>query len=101
MGRRVCLIAVANGVLPIIVDSIPTGVSLVARQEVFDRSATVLRLEGPGLPDWCEDPCDGTSYAWGAMAFSGCGIATIVPAGNQKPIASMQQRIAEQHNNPN
>ena len=74
MIRRVCLLLVSNDVLSTFLAALPSvmppGVSLSGQQEVFDRAVTILRFEGPGLPDWCEEPPHGGAYAI-AMAHIG------------------------------
>ncbi len=78
MKRRICLMAVENAIVQSVAARLPDGVIATGIMPVFDRAVTILRLEGPALPDWCEEPPFGQQYAWaygligtnGAMAFT-------------------------------
>lgn len=102
MTRRICLISVANDVLDAVLERLPEGVVLTHRIEAFDRPVSTVRLEGPGLPDWCDVHPDGAIYAWGQAILFGDGSLGILPS----PPAPMQpaspyQRILEQYGHPN
>ena len=106
MPRRVCLMAVANSFLPTVLENLPGGVVVMGRQEHFDRAVTNLRLEGDGLPEWCNEPPHGAPYAWAAAIFGGDGILRICPVQQSVPPIippgkSMFERIQEQHKFPN
>lgn len=106
MSRRVCLMAVANGFIPSVVANLPPNVAVAARQEHFDRAITNLRLEGDGLPEWCDEPAHGEPYAWAAAIFGGDGILRICPVHPIEPPflppgKSMFERLQEQYRHPN
>lgn len=104
MKRRVCMMMVANEVLPTILERLPAGVEMTAKQEWFDRAATTILLEGPGLPEWCEEPAQGGLYAWSAMIVSNDGVMRFVQASPvyvfTKP-KTIQQQLLEQYESQN
>ena len=100
MTRRVCLVAVANDFLPTVLQRMPAGVVCTARQELFDRGITTIRLEGPGLPEWCNEPANGAAFALAATLFGGDGIMRFAPVDPATP-KTFYERIQEQHGKPN
>ena len=84
MNRKFCLVAVANDFLHTLVNRLPQGVFVTGQQEDFGKAVTILRLGGPALPDWCQEPPHGGPFAWGAAIIGGDGVLRIVPAGGQQ-----------------
>jgi hypothetical protein len=103
MTRRVCLIAVANDILPNLLPILPKGVLLVGQKPCFDRSVTILRLEGDGLPEWCEEPSNGGIYEWASITVYMDGRVEWHHATPIQPVSSTTswERIQEQSVNPN
>lgn len=102
MNRRVCLMAVANDFLEQILARMPSYYNITGRQECFDRAVTVLRIEGAALPEWCDEPPHGGSYAWAAAAIGGDGILRLVNAGHANATGvSINQRIQEDYGHRN
>ena len=92
MSRRVCIVETTAENAPILKNHLPPGVKFTGERDIFDRDGGLeLRLDGDGLPEWCELPHAGASFihavAWlaeddGTMWFAlGSGIPDVqVPA---------------------
>jgi len=78
MDRRVCLVEVANNFLAAFEALLPQSLIVTGRQELLTRNATVLRLEGPTLPDFCVAPRDGGSFAWVVACFDSGGQMRVI-----------------------
>ncbi len=46
---------------------LPEGVMLAGHEEQIDCDRVLLRLEGPGLPDWVEPVPEGAKFPEGTM----------------------------------
>ena len=102
MTRRICLVSVANDFLDTFLLRLPPDVSVSSSIEQFDRASTIVRLEGNGLPEWCEEPSCGGQYAIALMLIGGDGKVRFVPAGHCKTEGqSVHERIVEEYSNPN
>ena len=104
MTRRVCLMACANDFLPTLLAQLPHGVGVVDWKEMFDIAARQLKLVGPGLPDWCEEPKNGGPYVWAAAIIGGDGIMRICPAQpipQPDPQPTFYERIIESNKHLN
>ena len=51
---RSCIIETTRENRPIIEAHLPPGVKVAATNEPFEMTTIMLRLEGDGLPAWCE-----------------------------------------------
>lgn len=92
---------VANDLVSTIVGMLPSGVMVADSRESFERASTVLKLTGPGLPAWCEEPPNGEEYVQASAAI-GNGTFTIVPCHNLwPPKRSAIERLLEGGSNQN
>jgi hypothetical protein len=61
---RACIIEVSAGIFKLFKNGkikLPAGVILADSRQCFDKDCLQIRLEGEGLPMWCQVP-DGTYY---------------------------------------
>ena len=102
MQRRVCMASVSNGCLDLLLHRLPDGVKEEGRRECFDRDVTILRLEGDGLPDWCE-ATEGSTYVWATITINNHGTLKFFPSPDPNQDLGMgpQRRIIEQYGYPN
>jgi hypothetical protein len=102
MTRRVCLVAVANDFLPIFLERLPKDVAVNGKLDFFDRAITTVRIEGPGLPEWCSEPSNGGKYVIAEPIIGGDGIMRIIKQDNEWENAKANfERIIEQYGNQN
>jgi len=87
--------------LQVVVSKLPTGVIVTAKIEMFDRDTTNIRLEGAGLPDWCEAPPIGEQFKIGLVLVGGDGLLRLVPFTPPKPPDGMYERVNRDFTNPN
>ena len=101
--RRVCLTVVANDFVPLLVARLPNTVVVTAKTEAFDKAVSVLRLEGPGLPEWCNEPPFGGEFAKGAAIITGDSVLRLFPAPQDQPeqIKSFYERVLENYRSQN
>lgn len=100
--RKVCLMAIANDHLTALVPRLPPNIVAVGQREMFDRSITILRLEGDGLPDWCSEPAHGGQYVWATAVIGSDGQVAIVPIGQIQPaMTGWYERLTEQYGHHN
>lgn len=100
MDRRVCVMAVANDMLSILLPLLPGDVEIIDRMACFDRDTTILKLEGPGLPEWCKAPTDGSRYASASAIIGFDGILYFAPLPADGHPSALQ-RLQHQFGNPN
>jgi hypothetical protein len=92
MSRRQCLVSISRRYEPVFVGLLQ-NVSVVAREEVINAPIVILRLEGPGLPDWCAEPPYGQCYPWASTLVVNDGVVRFIrqvppetqPAPKQSP----------------
>ena len=97
MFRKVCIMEVSNDLLPTLLGKLPPDVRVADKHERLDRAATVVKLEGDGLPPWCNEPPDGGLFAQVSGVVED-GVLRFVPVGVYNEYAgSMHERIAEQY----
>lgn len=70
---KVCLLMVANDFLEKFAQLIPSTIRIVDTRQCFDRAATVVKIVGDALPDWCEVPAHGGAYPWASATFDNDG----------------------------
>jgi len=99
MDRRVCLVEVANNFLAAFEVLLPQSLVVTGRQELLTRDATILRLEGPTLPDFCAAPQDGGAFAWVVTRFDSDGKMRVIQVPEVHD--SFIERLLESTNNPN
>ena len=95
---RICLVTVANDFLPLLIERLPPSVHIAGSRPMFDRAAVVLRLEGDGLPGWCNEPSNGGEYSWAMVNIAADDRLNVLPLTLNK---SVRQRIEEGFTNPN
>lgn len=99
--RRICLLAIATDILDQAIAHLPPGVVVSGQCECFDRAVTLIRVEGDGLPSWCDEPPPGQQYAVGSIViFEDC-TALISPAFHCGDDWSTYDRIVESMSNNN
>lgn len=108
--RKVCIITVANGFLPVWSALLPPNIEIKQSIESFGLALTVVRLEGPGLPDWCTEPKTAAPYVWATAFIGPDGVMQFFPSPalgsnpqqNQQPQNAMNYEwLLRQHKNPN
>lgn len=82
MARRICIVAVANNCVPLVKSRLPVGIWIARSEECFERAVMKLRLEGPGLPGWCEEPPNGAIFATAELSLDdgGCYLNPVPPS---------------------
>jgi hypothetical protein len=76
---RACLTAVAKSYLPHFAAMLAeSGISIAAHQEILTAPIFVLRLEGDGLPEWCQTAGD-ANYRWVSTLVGNDGMLRFMP----------------------
>jgi hypothetical protein len=97
----VCLAALNNDLIFAVATRLPPSIRITGNRECFDRAVTILRLEGDGLPEWCQEPAGGGSFAWAAVFLGADGILRFFPAPATAPSSTLHDRIGQNYLNPN
>lgn len=78
--RRVCYIEVSSVIAEKLRNSeikLPDGVHVTCTREEVDRDCIVMRLEGDGLPQWAQRPCEGMRFLRGQLVERQGGTITV------------------------
>ncbi len=77
--KRVCIVQVTDKALPLIEKALPPNVKIAARREAFEYAGWELRLEGDGLPDYCDAPAEGDYYMRAVACVDSYGMLQFSP----------------------
>lgn len=95
MTRRVVIVDIVIDLLPLIVDRLPSGVSLAAKRDHFGRPWTEARFEGDGLPAWCDAPLFATEFTKAVACVASDGITYFIQTPNNKPLFAANEQHVE------